>query len=255
MNILLTNDDGVHAKGLWVLKQTLDERYTVTVVAPDTERSAVGHAITLNLPLLLEKIEKDGKGWGYSVSGTPADCVKLAVQELLEDRPDMVISGINPGPNVGINIHYSGTVSAAKEAALLGIPAIAVSINGRNMRYLGTAAHFVRELTGHVLREGLPEGTFLNVNIPNVDRLKGIRVTKQGISGLSESFCRRTDPRSRTYFWQGSQTQFFDHDPDTDGNTLSRNLVSITPIRCDMTDYDQMKRLKTWENNFSSGES
>ncbi len=255
MNILLTNDDGIHARGLWVLKQALDDRYAVTVVAPDTERSAVGHAITLNLPLLIDKVGKDGNGWGYSVSGTPADCVKLGVRELLENRPDMVISGINPGPNVGINLHYSGTVSAAREAALLGIPAIAVSINSGEGGYFKTAAEFVRDLAELVFREGIPKGTFLNVNIPDVDRIEGVRVTKQGISGLSESFDRRTDPRSRIYFWQGSQTEFFDHDPETDGNTLCRNLVSITPIQCDMTDYDQVKRLKSWEEIFASGES
>ncbi|MFH1673010.1 MAG: 5'/3'-nucleotidase SurE [Pseudomonadota bacterium] len=255
MNILLTNDDGIRAEGLWALKEALDDRYNVTVVAPDTERSAVGHAITLNLPLLIDKIEMDGKGWGYSVSGTPADCVKLAVRELLEDRPALVIAGINPGPNVGINIHYSGTVSAAKEAALMGIPALAVSVNSRDGRCFETAAHFARDLAGLVLREGLPQGTFLNVNIPNTDRLRGVRVTRQGISGLEESFDRRTDPRSRTYFWQGSQTEFFDHDPETDGNTLCRDLISITPIRCDMTDYDQVERLKSWEKIFSSGES
>ncbi len=251
MNILLTNDDGIHARGLWVLKEALDDRYAVTVVAPDSEQSAIGHAITLNLPLLLNRIDRNGKGIGYSVSGTPADCVKLAVQELLPDRPDMVISGINPGPNVGINLHYSGTVSAAKEAALLGIPAIAVSINSRE-GHLETAARFIRNLADFVCKEGLPEGTFLNVNIPDVERIEGVRVTKQGISGLSESFSRRIDPRSRTYFWQGSQTQFFDHDKATDGHALSRNLVSITPVRCDMTDYDQMKRLKSFEQIFSS---
>ena len=255
MKILLTNDDGIHATGLWVLKEALDGRYAVTVVAPVTEQSGVGHAITLHLPLLIDKINKDGAGWGYSVSGTPADCVKLAVRELLADRPDMVISGINPGPNVGINIHYSGTVSAAKEAALLGLPAMAVSINSREDRGLKTAAHFVCNLAEFVFNEGLPAGMFLNVNIPDVDRIEGVRITKQGISGLEESFCRRTDPRSRVYFWQGSQTAFFDQDPETDGSTLSRNLVSITPIRCDMTDYDQMKRLKRWETRFSLGES
>jgi 5'-nucleotidase len=137
----------------------------------------------------------------------------------------------------------------------LGIPAMAVSINSRQDKGLKTAARFVCDLAEFVYNEGLPEGIFLNVNIPNVDRIEGVRITKQGISGLEESFCRRTDPRSRIYFWQGSQTAFSDQDPETDGNTLCQNFVSITPIRCDMTDYDQMKRLKRWEKAFSLGES
>ncbi len=251
MNILLTNDDGIQARGLWVLKKALDDRYAVTVVAPDSEKSATGHAITLNLPLLLDKIYRNGKKIGYSVSGTPADCVKLAVHELLPDRPDMVISGINPGPNVGINLHYSGTVSAAKEAALLGIPAIAVSVNSRE-GYFETAARFVCNLAGFVFKEGLPKGTFLNVNVPDVERIEEVRITKQGISGLSESFSRHTDPKNRTYFRQGSQTQFIDYDKTTDGHVLGKNLISITPVQCDMTDHDQIKRLKSFEQILSS---
>ncbi|MCK5244900.1 MAG: 5'/3'-nucleotidase SurE [Desulfobacterales bacterium] len=254
MNILLTNDDGIHADGLCVLKEALDEQHTVTVVAPDGERSAAAHAITLHLPLILDRIEKDGRLFGYSISGTPADCVKLAVQELLPDRPDIVISGINPGPNVGINLHYSGTVSAAKEAALLGISAIAVSINSPD-GHLETAARFTRDLANFVRKEGLPHGIFLNVNIPDLEQIGGVRITKQGISGIEEAFYRRTDPKNRTYFWQGSQTRFTDHDKETDGHSLSENLVSITPIRCDMTDHDEIKRLKHLERIFSQRKS
>ena len=248
MNILLTNDDGIHAEGLWALKKALSGKHTTTVVAPDIERSAVGHSITLLHPLRVNRIQTNG-GWGHAVSGTPADCVKLAVLEILETRPDMVVSGINPGPNVGINLNYSGTVSAAKEAVLMGIPAIAISQNRNPDNEYGVAANFVGILIAKITENGLPAGTFLNVNIPACprDEIEGIRITRQGISRLKEIFYRRTDPRSQTYYWQGSETQFFDHDPDTDGAVLCRNYISITPVQCDMTDYQAIEHLKTWD--------
>ena len=247
MNILLTNDDGIYAEGLWALKNALSGEYRTTVVAPDMERSAVGHSITLLHPLRVNRIQTNG-GRGYAVSGTPADCVKIAVIEILETRPDMVVSGINPGPNVGVNLNYSGTVSAAKEAALMGIPAIAVSQNPNPENKYSVAAHFVEALIAKVIEKGLPSGTFLNVNVPAcpADQIEGVRVTRQGISRLKEAFFRRTDPRKQTYYWQGAETQFFDHDPDTDGAVLCTNHISVSPIRCDMTDYQAIEHLKTW---------
>jgi 5'-nucleotidase len=248
MNILLTNDDGIHAKGLWAMEKALSDEHQTTVVAPDTERSAVGHSITLTHPLRVNKIQTNG-GWGHAVSGTPADCVKLAVLEILQARPDLVVSGINPGPNVGVNLSYSGTVSAAKEAALIGIPAIAVSQSSNPDLEYGAAAEFVAILIAKIMENGLPEGTFLNVNVPacSPDQIKGIRITKQGISRLKEAFLRRTDPRKQTYFWQGTETQMFDQDMDTDGAVLCRNYISITPIQCDMTDYQSMDNLRSWD--------
>ena len=248
MNILITNDDGIHADGLWALEKALSGEYRTTVVAPDMERSAVGHSITIVHPLRVNRVQTNG-GWGYAVSGTPADCVKLGVLEILEARPGMVISGINPGPNVGINLNYSGTVSAAKEAALMGIPAIAVSQNPHPDNEYGVAASFVGTLITKIMKNGLRPGTFLNVNVPACppDRIEGIRITRQGVSRLREIFYRRTDPRKQTYYWQGAETQFFDHDPDTDGAALSQNYISITPIQCDMTDHQAMERLKSWD--------
>ena len=164
MNILLTNDDGIHAEGLWAMQRALSREHNVSVVAPNEERSAVGHSITLHDPLRVNKVQTNG-GWGYAVTGTPADCVKLAVLEILQGQPDMVISGINPGPNVGINLNYSGTVSAAKEAALMGIPAIAVSENPATDNEYKLAAHFVLSLITRVMENGLPRGIFLNVNV------------------------------------------------------------------------------------------
>jgi len=248
MNILLTNDDGIHAEGLWALEKALASEHRTTVVAPDIERSAVGHSITLIHPLRVNRIQTNG-GRGYAVSGTPADCVKLAVVEIMESRPEMVVSGINPGPNVGINLNYSGTVSAAKEAALMGIPAIAVSQNPNPSNEYKVAANFVGILIAKIMENGLPQGTFLNVNVPACpqDQIKGVRVTRQGISRLQEAFYKRTDPRNQTYYWQGAETQIFDQDPDTDGAVLCTNYISITPVQCDMTDYQAMEHLKSWD--------
>ena len=248
MNILLTNDDGIHAEGLWALEKALSGEHRTTVVAPDMERSAVGHSITLLHPLRVNRIQTNG-GRGYAVSGTPADCVKIAVLEIMEARPDVVVSGINPGPNVGINLNYSGTVSAAKEAALMGIPAIAISQYPNPNKEYRVAADFVGTLIAKIIEDGLPSGTFLNVNVPAcpLDEIKGIRITRQGISRLKEIFYRRTDPREQTYYWQGAETQIYDIDMETDGAVLSRNYISITPVQCDMTDYQAMEHLKSWD--------
>lgn len=248
MNILLTNDDGIHAQGLWAMERVLSREHKVSVVAPDKERSAVGHSITLVNPLRVNTIQTNS-GRGYAVNGTPADCVKLAVLVILETPPDMVISGINPGPNVGINLNYSGTVSAAKEAALMGIPAVAISQNPTPNHEYGVAAHFVVTLIPKVMEKGLPSGTFLNVNIPACppEEIQGVRITRQGICPLKETFHKRIDPRNQTYYWQGIETQVFNQEPDTDGAALCQNYISITPVRCDMTDYRAMEHIKDWD--------
>ena len=247
MKILLTNDDGIHAEGLWALYDRLSEKHSVTVVAPDRERSAVGHAITLAHPLRAEPVSVNGKK-GIAVSGTPADCVKLAILELLDKKPDMVISGINPGANIGVNLNYSGTVSAAREAGLYGIPALAVSIHARVECLYGEAAAFISTLAERVMEQKLPAGTVLNVNLPNLPlgEMAGIRISRQSVSVLSESFEKRTDPRNRHYFWQGCDEHTAFDDPETDGALLRDNFISITPIQCDMTDYEAMGILKGW---------
>jgi 5'-nucleotidase len=250
MKLLLTNDDGIYAEGLWALHEHLSRTHTVTVVAPDRERSAVGHGITLQQPLRAETVTVNGCGVGIAVTGTPADCVKLAIIELMETRPDMVVSGINPGANIGININYSGTVSAAKEAALYGIPAVAASIHGRSGRHYGEASRFIGRLISRVLSRKLPCGTFLNVNFPDLPlvEIAGVRVSRQALSILSENFEKRKDPRDQHYFWQGCDSQTVFEHPETDGAVLSKNYISITPIKCDMTDYDMMETLKGWKD-------
>lgn len=248
MNLLLTNDDGIFAPGLQALHQRLASRHDVAVVAPDQERSAVGHGITLHHPLRASQVALNAHFQGYAVNGTPADCVKLGMVELLAIRPDLVLSGINPGANVGVNVNYSGTVAAAKEAALLGLPAIAVSVQGRNVVNYEAAAAFAESLAETVIRQGLPQGTFLNVNIPNVPftDISGTVVSRQGTGMYEDRFEKRRDPRDRTYYWPGSDPQVFDDDPEVDGAALQGNFISITPIKCDMTDYDVLERLRHW---------
>jgi 5'-nucleotidase len=247
MNILLTNDDGIHAQSLWTLEKALSRQHQVQVVAPDKESSAIGHSITLLNPLRIYKMNTNG-GCGFAVNGTPADCVKLAVLEILQPPPELVVSGINPGPNVGVNLNYSGTVSAAKEAALLGLPAIAVSQNLPTDNTLAHAAEFVCSLIHKVMEKGLPKATFLNVNIPacSPEAIEGVRITRQGIAPLREAFLKRMDPRKQTYYWQGVETQVSDQEADTDGAALCQNCISITPVRCDMTDYEAIKHLEDW---------
>ena len=245
MNILLTNDDGIHAEGLWALYRCFTGYHQVAVVAPDRERSAIGHAITLNQPLRAEKISINGAARGYAVNGTPADCIKLGIQEILADRPDLVVAGINPGANVGVNLNYSGTVAAAKEAALCGTLGIAVSIEGRRSENYDDVAAFIKNLGEMVFRKGLPFGTFLNVNMPDcpLKKIAGVKVSRQGVTELSDYVDKRRDPRNRTYYWQGKDMQSFEADPEIDGTALSQNYISITPVKCDMTDYGEMEKL------------
>jgi len=248
MNILLTNDDGIHFEGLWALYRNLSRRFTVHVIAPDRERSAIGHAITLLEPIRASRTVVNGGFEGYAVTGTPADCVKLGVLELLDQKPDVVVSGINPGANVGINLNYSGTVAAAKEAAFYGIAAVAVSIDDIRADHYEEAAEFVRALIEKVAAEGLPQGTFLNVNIPNAPLrdISGVRISRQGAPLSGDYFERRLDPRNRVYYWQGCDTQKFEEDDCLDGTALNRRFISITPVKVDMTDYETLSRMENW---------
>ncbi len=249
MKVLLTNDDGIYAQGLWALYKRFAGDHDVTVIAPDRERSAVGHGITLNEPLRTTHVEVNGGYKGYAVTGTPADCIKLGVLEILNEKPDIVISGINPGANVGVNINYSGTVAAAKEAALYGMTAIAVSIQGTELNNYDDTAFFIEVLSKKVFENGLPFGTFLNVNIPDmpVKETAGLRFSRQGVKFFSDYFEKRIDPRNRTYYWQGCDSQFLDNSSDVDSAAICNNFISITPIKCDMTDYKMLDDLKNWD--------
>lgn len=248
MKILLTNDDGIYAEGLWALYKRFSEKHAVTVVAPDRERSAVGHGITLHAPLRANVVEVNTGYLGYAVNGTPADCVKMGLIEILDTRPELVISGINPGANVGVNLNYSGTVAAAREAALYQVPAIAVSMQGQQRNSFDDVAIFITSLADDVLKRGLPNGTSLNVNVPDtpMDRIKGVRISSQGTAIYDEFIEKRVDPRNRTYYWHGFEARTPYGNPDIDVTALEENYISITPIKCDMTDYTMLEDLKKW---------
>jgi 5'-nucleotidase len=248
MNILLTNDDGIYADGLWALYKRFRSQHTVTVVAPDRERSAVGHGLTLHQPLRTTSVNINNDLHGYAVNGTPADCIKIGLMEILEQSPDLVISGINLGANVGVNLNYSGTVAAAKEAALYHLPALAVSIKGYRSAAYDQAALFTAQLAKMVLKRGLPMGTMLNVNIPDIpaNRIKGVRICRQGTTIYAEYIEKRIDPRNRTYYWHGHESDVSLNDPEYDVAALNEDYIVITPIQCDMTDYHLLEDLKRW---------
>jgi len=239
MRILITNDDGIFAPGLRALLDVFVRSHEVTVVAPDRERSAIGHGITLHQPLRAEAVALDSGCRAVAVSGTPADCIKIAVLDIMEQKPEMVISGINPGANLGININYSGTVAAAKEASLYGIPALAVSVQTPGSDHYDEMARYTEALAGRVAAAGLPFGTFLNVNFPDlpIAETAGVRVCRQGIEMFPENIEKRVDPRNRPYYWQGCDAQTFHANPDSDGSAVAANYIAITPLKCDTTDY------------------
>jgi 5'-nucleotidase len=245
MRILLTNDDGILAEGLIALYEELKGDFELSVVAPETEMSAVGHAITLSSPLRVKRFKRNGIFFGYGVSGTPADCVKIGVQEIVQQRPDMIISGINLGSNVGINLLYSGTVSAATEGAFLGIPSVAISLNTKNNPDFGFPARFSRRMIQFVQENGLGKGTALNVNIPAIpeDQIKGISVTTQDLVTHRDRYEKRNDPRGNLYYWLASETPVEESIPNTDLMALKEDRITITPITFDLTDLEEVKRL------------
>ena len=248
--ILLCNDDGIHAPGIAVLHEAVTGQGDLTVVAPDVERSAAGHAITLSDPLKCSPVEKNGVLFGHSVSGTPADCIKLAVRALMEDAPPtLTLSGINLGSNTGISVLYSGTVSAATESAILGVPGIAFSLCSYVNPQWDMAGRIAAEITAQVLENPFPTGVLLNVNIPNLayDDIKGIRVTRMGRSRFIEKFHRRLDPQGRTYFWLDGDLEVQEEGDDIDELAVRDGYVSVTPIQFDMTAYDQLDCFRALE--------
>jgi 5'-nucleotidase len=248
MKLLLTNDDGIYAKGLHAVYEAFSVKYDVTVIAPDREKSAVGHGITLNKPLRATPTSLNGNIFGYALNGTPADCIKLGVLEILDQKPDMVISGINPGANVGVNINYSGTVAAAKEATLYGILAMAVSMKGFDDFQYQEAAEFTLYLADKLMNKGLPKGTFLNVNFPDIPfrQIQGVRFSPQDVSFYPESISKRFDPKNIPYYWHTCDFNDFADNDNVDRSALYHNYITITPIKCDMTDYQTLHEMKLW---------
>lgn len=248
MKILVCNDDGIGAEGIFHLADALSEIGDVKVVAPLKEQSAVGHAITMKVPLRISEYNIRNKFSGIAVDGTPADCVKFGIKNLLENPPDIVVSGINHGSNTAISIIYSGTVSAAREAAIMGFPALAFSLTDHNPKHFDFARKIAKDLTLKVLENGLTEGTLLNVNIPDLpeENIKGVLNTYQGKSKWDDIYEKRIDPYGNDYYWlTGTMTENCT-DLKYDQVAIKNNYVAVTPIHFDLTDYELYKTLDSW---------
>lgn len=237
--ILVTNDDGYFSLGIEALAGALEVIGEVTVVAPASEQSATAHSLTLTRPLRARKIAERR----YIVDGTPTDCVLLALTKILHEQPDIVVSGINHGANLGDDVTYSGTVAGAMEASVYRLPGIAVSLTAREGDFTH-AARFAAELAAQVLKEGLPEGTILNVNVPPGE-IRGARLTHQGVVSSTPEILEGVDPRGRGYYWIGVQKVSWKEDRGSDYAAIGEGLVSITPLRTDMTDYRTLETLRS----------
>jgi len=245
--ILISNDDGIESDGIRALWREMRKIGDVIVVAPNTQQSAVGHSITIANPIRARKNLIDKNFYGFAVEGTPADSVKLAVRNLLKGKKiDLLISGINHGSNTAINTIYSGTVSAATEGTILGIPSIAMSLASFTYKDFSYAAKFSSKLAKLILKTGLPKGTLLNVNIPAVEKekIKGVLITKQGKSFWDDKYESRLDPNKREYFWLTGKMAVMDKTLEFDEIAVRNNYVSITPIHYDLTDYKLYEELK-----------
>lgn len=251
MRILLTNDDGVYAPGLRALRKELLKLGSVTVVAPAAEQSAVGHSITLLTPLLVQEVvDDDEKPIGWAVEGRPADCVKLALTELLPEPPDLVVSGLNAGSNAGINVLYSGTVAAAIEAAFYQHTSIAVSLEYTRPKPLDfpRAADLARRVIEQIMAKRPAVGSLFNVNIPSFDKgpVRGVRVVPQNVAPYLETFDRRVDPRGRVYFWTNPGLCCPEPHPDTDVTALAEGYVTVTPLQFNLTRSDLLGQMGDW---------
>lgn len=245
--ILLTNDDGIYAEGISVLRDALAEIGDVTVVAPERPRSATGHAITLHKPLRAERVRMPWGGKGYATNGTPSDCVVLGIFALMA-RCDLVVSGINLGPNLGEDLTYSGTVSAAMEGTICGKPSIAVSVADYSEPDFKPAARFAAILAQKVLQHGLPPNVLLNVNVPNLpaDELADPVITHQGRRRYEGRVEERTDPRGRPYYWLGGDIIEDDAGEGSDGAAVMAGKISITPLQLNLTEYTMIPTLNDW---------
>ncbi|WZO98425.1 5'/3'-nucleotidase SurE [Isosphaeraceae bacterium EP7] len=250
MRILLTNDDGVFAPGLRAMRKELLKLGEVIVVAPHAEQSGVGHSITLLEPLVVKTVdEEDGSTLGYMVEGSPADSVKLAVLELMDRPPDLIVSGINAGANAGINVLYSGTVAAAIEGAFFKITSVAVSLELAEHFDYPYAARHAADVIRRIVANEPPAGSLFNVNIPSHSRgeTKGVRVVPMGVGRYGEGFERRRDPRGRTYYWMTYAPPYHLEGPVTDVTSLSEGYITVTPLHFDLTRYDRLDETSKWD--------
>ncbi|WP_425448669.1 5'/3'-nucleotidase SurE [Dethiothermospora halolimnae] len=250
LNILVTNDDGINAIGIKKLAKSLKKIAKVIVIAPDRERSATGHAITMHQPLRVDKatdFPDDIEAW--SISGTPSDCVKIGIETIMANKPDLVVSGINNGPNLGTDVIYSGTVSAAIEGAIHGIPSLAMSIAGikGEINYEGAASYSCK-LARLILDNKEQESIILNANIPSIGYkdIKGIKLTELGNRRYNNSFVKREDPMGKNYYWLAGSLIELENKDVSDVEAIKEGFVSITPLHFDLTDYDLIERMKKW---------
>ncbi|MBI2379854.1 MAG: 5'/3'-nucleotidase SurE [Gammaproteobacteria bacterium] len=243
MRILVSNDDGVFAPGLKVLAEALRELGEVTVVAPDRNKSGASNSLTLDNPVRIARAEN---GY-YAVTGTPTDCVHMAIHEILEAKPDLVVSGINSGPNLGDDVLYSGTVAAAMEGLLHGIPALALSLNGHDHAHYDSAARVAVALAKELRAASLPR-RLLNINVPNLpwERILGVEVTRQGFRHRAEDVVRATDPKGLPVYWIGRPGGSADAGPGTDFHAIDHDRVSVTPLQIDLTDYQAFAPVDAW---------
>jgi 5'-nucleotidase len=251
--ILITNDDGVTAPGIKALIDVMLNLGDVVVVAPDSPQSGMGHAITLNSVLHLDNLTQENDDYKtYSCSGTPADCVKIAINEVLDRKPDLCVSGINHGSNSSINVIYSGTMSAAVEAGIEGIPAIGFSLLDHNWNaHFEDSKPYIKQIAQQVLDNKLPEGIVLNVNIPNSDKkeIKGIKVCRQAKANWKEKFDKRRTPQGKDYYWLTGEFENLDKGKDTDEYALEKHYISIVPVQFDLTAHHFLQQLNTWDLN------
>jgi len=240
--ILVTNDDGVYSPGIQILARTLRAIGDIYVVAPDRERSGVSHSLTLHRPLHADEIRERV----YSVNGTPTDCVNIGVNGILKTRPDLIVSGINKGPNLGDDITYSGTVMAAIEARIMGIPSFAISLVASENFLFQEASNFGLLLSGVILKSGLPKDTLLNVNLPNLplSEIKGVKVTRQGKRIYGDVVTEMVDPRGKKHFWIGGNKLSWEKGEDTDFEAIREGYISITPLHIDLTNYSAIEELR-----------
>lgn len=244
MDILITNDDGITSSALYMLRQELSDLGRVFIVAPDRDQSATSHSLTLYRPMRIDRPEPDV----FAVDGTPTDCVLIAAHGLLERPPDLVVSGVNRGPNMGDDVFYSGTVAAAIEGAMQGVPALAFSLAASGRADFRYACQFARRLVGTVIERGLPAKSVLNVNVPHLrdDEIKGVRVTKLGKRKYQDALIERTDPRGRAYYWIGGDAPIWEPEPGSDFLAVDEGYVSVTPLHLDLTDTALMGTLEGW---------
>jgi 5'-nucleotidase len=248
MTILITNDDGIYAPGLLALSQALAQVGKVIAIAPDRPRSASGHAITLHKPLRISHVNLADGTPAWATNGTPSDCVVLGISDILTEKPDLVVSGINPGPNLGEDLTYSGTVSAAMEGAIYGIAAFSISLADPDTLDFGPTARFAARLARALAEHALPADTFLNVNVPGCaeNLITGVEITKQARRRYRGRLEKRIDPRGREYYWLGGELLREGSFAGTDVEAVEQNRISVTPVHLDFTQYNCLEELKTW---------